>query len=167
MPRQPRRIEPGVSYHLISRFVDREWFIESSCEREHYLQLLGRSLENSDWRLMSYAIMSNHIHLESLAGEQPLAEWIRRVHAPFADAMNRARKRIGCMFVRGPKAYPVQPDAFGHLLAYIHNNPVRAGLCTVAAGTARLLSWGPALAPCQGRAGACGLQQSPSVRRVG
>src|SRR5262245_767164 len=114
MPRQPRRIEQGLAYHLISRFVDRNWFIETAYEREHYLKLLGRSLENSDWRLTSYAIMSNHIHFECIAGKQPLADWIRPVHSPFADAMNRSRNRIGCIFVRGPKAFPVHGDSFGH-----------------------------------------------------
>ena len=133
MPRKPRCIEPGTTYHLISRFVDREWFIRTKSERQHYLRLLGTALECTDWRLMSYAIMSNHIHLGCVAGERPLHAWIRSVHAPFADAMNRAYNRIGVMFVRGPKAYAVSPDSVGSLLAYIHNNPVRAGLCATAA----------------------------------
>src|SRR5262245_33178796 len=136
MPRQPRSIEPGNSYHLISRFVDREWFIRSTNERELYLKLLHNALAESDWRLLSYALMSNHVHHWAVAGSQPLGKWIRGVHAPFADAMNRAYGRIGCMFVRGPKAFPVSPEAAPHLLAYIHNNPVRAGLCEAAAGSA-------------------------------
>ncbi len=134
MPRQPRDIEPGTEYHLISRFVDREWFIEKSYEREHYLRLLGRALDRTDWRLTGYAVMSNHIHLKSIAGEQPLDAWIRKVHSPLADALNRSRKRIGNVFARGPKAYPVTPESSGNLLAYIHNNPVRAGQSTDAAG---------------------------------
>jgi putative transposase len=128
MPRQPRTIQAGTTYHLISRFVDRDWFINTPDERELYLRLLGRALEDSDWRLMSYAVMSNHIHLGSVAGEQPLNTWIRRVHSPFADVMNRAYDRIGPLFVRGPKAYPVEPESIPHLLAYIHNNPVRAAV---------------------------------------
>ena len=99
------------------------------------MTLLGLALEESDWRLYSYAIMSNHIHLQALAGEQPLAEWIRCVHSPFANAMNRTYNRLGPMFVRGPKAYRVHPERFGALLAYIHNNPVRAGTCQTAAAS--------------------------------
>src|SRR5262245_22213209 len=133
MARSRRLIEPGTTYHLISRFVDREWFIKTSDERDLYLRLLANALEDSDWRLMGYAIMSNHCHHTAVAGRQPLGEWIRRVHAPFADAMNRAYDRIGCVFVRGPKAHPVKPHAFRYLLAYIHNNPVRAGVSPNAA----------------------------------
>ena len=41
---------PGAVYHVISRFVDRDWFIESEDERSLYLSLLGRALLESDWR---------------------------------------------------------------------------------------------------------------------
>jgi hypothetical protein len=115
--------------------VDREWFITTAAERQDYVKLLGIALEDSDWRLLSYAVMSNHIHLASVAGEQPLDAWIRPVHSRFADNMNRAYDRIGAMFVRGPKAYPAAPGSLRELVAYIHNNPVRANVCTAATGS--------------------------------
>jgi REP element-mobilizing transposase RayT len=132
MARQPRRIHPGSLYHLISRFVDREWFIETERERQFYLRLLGRALERSNWRCVAFAIMSNHIHLAAIAGTDPLDSWIRRVHSPFADTMNRLHERIGAMFVRGPKALPVEPSGVGNVIAYIHNNPVRANIVRAA-----------------------------------
>jgi len=72
--------------------------------------------------------MSNHVHIEAVAGRDSLSSWIRRVHSRFADTMNRAHDRIGSMFVRGPKAFVVPPGKVGRVLAYIHNNPVRAGV---------------------------------------
>ena len=128
MSRQPRHFESGAVYHLISRFVDREWFIRDDDERRNYLRLLGRALSRTDWRCFSFAVMSNHIHLGAIAGRQPLDRWIRRVHSPFADSMNRAYGRIGPMFVRGPKGIHVPRSAVGSVIAYIHNNPVRAKL---------------------------------------
>jgi hypothetical protein len=135
MPRAPRKNAPGVVYHLISRFVDREWFITTQRERRFYLELLGRALARSDWRCLAFAVMSNHIHLAAVAGTMRLASWIRRVHSPFVNWMNRVHDRIGTMFVRGPKDYPVAPDAVGRLIAYIHNNPVRAGVVSVASAS--------------------------------
>src|SRR5574338_1050354 len=126
MSRQPRHFIPGTVYHLISRFVDRDWLIRREQERRDYLELLGRALTTSDWRCLAYAIMSNHLHLAMVAGAQLLDSWIRRVHSPFADAMNRAYARIGPMFVRGPKALTVEASGVGSVIAYIHNNPVRA-----------------------------------------
>jgi hypothetical protein len=135
MPRQSRSIVPGVVYHLISRFVDREWFIESESERSLYLDLLGGALAKTDWRCLAYGVMSNHFHLAARAGTDSLASWTRRVHSPFADAMNLARGRIGVMFVRGPKAIATTPESVGALIAYIHNNPVRAGIVEVASAS--------------------------------
>jgi len=128
MPRTPRAMRPGRVYHLISRFVDREWFIATEDERTRYLELLGRALERADWRCFSYAVMSNHVHLGVRAGTQSLESWVRRVHSPFADWMNRTHDRIGNLFVRGPKDIETPPERVGPLIAYIHNNPVRAGI---------------------------------------
>lgn len=133
MPRRPRRMFAGRVYHLISRFVDREWFISSDIERTTYLGLLSHALSDTDWCCLAYAVMSNHIHMCVVAGEQRLDTWIRRVHSPFADWMNRTHERIGSMFVRGPKDIEVPPERVRDVIAYIHNNPVRAGVVGAAA----------------------------------
>jgi REP element-mobilizing transposase RayT len=137
MSRKPRHIEPGFAYHVISRFVDREWYITGEDERRYYLHLLGRAIAQSDWRCLAYAVMSNHIHLATIAGAQSLASWIRRVHSPFVNMMNRSHGRSGPMFQRGPKTILVEPHRVGRVIAYIHNNPVRAK-CV---GTAADSSW--------------------------
>jgi putative transposase len=126
--RTARVTRPGIVYHLISRFVDREWFFDHHEERETYLRLLAHALSEADWRCLAYALMSSHIHLAMVAGEDTLASWVRRVHSPFADWMNRRHDRIGPLFVRGPKDYAVRPQNEGKLIAYIHNNPVDAGV---------------------------------------
>jgi hypothetical protein len=128
VPRTPRRSRPGTVVHLISRFVDRNWYIGAEAERTRYLELLQRALRESDWRCLGYGVMSNHIHNAAIVGTQPLASWIRRVHSPFADWMNRTHDRIGAIFVRGPKEIETPPERVGALIAYIHNNPVRAGI---------------------------------------
>ena len=75
MSRTPRSIIPGLVYQLISRFVDREWFITHERERTHYVELLGRAIEKSDWRCIGYSVMSNHQHISAVAGQQSLASW--------------------------------------------------------------------------------------------
>lgn len=150
MPRKPRRCVPGIVYHVISRFVDREWFISNELERRCYLELLGRELLKSDWRCVSYAVMSNHIHVAAVAGHDPLARWARPAHTAFADFMNREHKRIGNVFTRGPKSLPIPHDRVGHLVAYIHNNPVRAKVVDHAAAstwTSHRMYVGAAAAP--------------------
>jgi hypothetical protein len=127
-------IQPGGIYHVISRFVAREWFIESSLERQVYLSMLGRALLETSWRCFSYAVMSSHVHFGFLAGNEPLVEWMRSAHTSFALWMNfRRERRIGGVFVRGPSVSQVRPDCSARLLHYIHDNPVRAGVVEHAA----------------------------------
>lgn len=121
---------PGAMHHLIWRFVDRNWFIESHEERTRYLWLLGRALDESDWRCVAYAVMSNHIHIAAVAGMEQLSHWSRRVNSPFATWMNERRHRLGPLFADRPRAYALGPIAASDVIAYIHNNPVRAQVVT-------------------------------------
>lgn len=127
-----RQITPDVHYHLIWRFVDRSWFFTDDEERAVYLRLLGRALEPSDWRCTAYALMSNHIHIAAIAGTDALESWAKRVNSPFAHWMNRRHERIGPVMADRPSSHGIKTEREAHLLAYIHNNPVRAGLVRTA-----------------------------------
>ncbi|MGE3543333.1 MAG: transposase [Kofleriaceae bacterium] len=72
--------------------------------------------------------MSNHIHLALIAGAARLASWIGAAHGPFAEWINERHNRIGSVFVRGPKSIGMRADGVARLVAYIHRNPVRAGI---------------------------------------
>ncbi|CAN5917202.1 hypothetical protein BH11MYX3_BH11MYX3_06230 [soil metagenome] len=132
MPRTLRHNNPGDVYHLISRCVNNEWLIAGDEERFQYLRLLGLALERSDWRCLAYVVMSNHIHLAVIAGTRPLSSWVRRVHSPFAEWINRRHGRIGAVLARGPSDHGVWPESVAKTIAYIHNNPVRAGVAPYA-----------------------------------
>lgn len=132
-----RQIIPDVHYHLIWRFVDRTWFFTDDDERALYLRLLGRAVGQSDWHCTAYALMSNHIHIAAIAGRQSLASWSKRVNSPFAHWMNRRHDRIGPVMADRPRSYAMKSEREAYVVAYIHNNPVRAGLV----GTALDSSW--------------------------
>jgi hypothetical protein len=123
-----RRNIPSVVYHVIWRFVDQRWFLTNDEQRAVYLRLLGRALHKSDWRCFGFALMSNHIHLALLAGAMRLSAWSVRVSSPFALWINEQHRRIGPVFVRGPADHMIRPAKEAALLAYIHRNPVRAGV---------------------------------------
>lgn len=137
MARIARLTVPGVLHHVISRFVDREWFFESDRERGRYLRLLGKALAKSDWRCLAYCLMSNHIHLAMVGGELDFEVWTKGVNSPFALWLNDERGRLGPVFADRPAAYLVPRHREAEVIAYIHNNPVRAAL----AENARDSSW--------------------------
>lgn len=118
---------PAV-FHLIPRFVAGEWFVKSERERGTYLVLLGDALKTTDWKCIAYAVMSNHIHLCVEAGLSPRCDWLRNAHAPFGAWINACNDRFGAVFADGMATWPVMPDEVAKVVAYIHNNPVRAGL---------------------------------------
>jgi len=123
-----RRNVQGVVYHLIWRFVDKRYFVAGWRERSRYLHLLGEALQHTDWLCFAYAVMSNHIHLAMLAGRDPMSSWTRRVNSPFATWMNERVQRIGPVFAQGAKDFAIGSAREASLLAYIHRNPVRAGI---------------------------------------
>ncbi len=92
--------------------------------------MLGHALGNSDWKCLAFALMSNHIHIAAVAGQLPMSSWTKAANAPFAWWMNKRHGRIGPVFADRSKDYGTIARNEGRLLAYIHNNPVRAGVVT-------------------------------------
>ena len=130
MSRGAADAQPGTIYHLISQFVAKEWFIATNRERRGYLWLLGSMMALTDWRCFSYAIMSSHIHLGVLAGNDPLVDWMAPMHSDFARWINEQHERPGAVFVRGPETVAFVPGSTSALINYIHSNPVRASVVT-------------------------------------
>jgi hypothetical protein len=72
--------------------------------------------------------MSNHLHIAMVAGEAPLEGWAKRVNSPFANWLNDRHGRLGPVFADRPTVFVIRPQHEARLIAYIHNNPVRAGV---------------------------------------
>src|SRR4051812_20602391 len=98
MPRFARLRAPGALVHIISRVVNREFRIVGEAERTQYLYRLRKSLARLDWRLVSFALMSNHIHLGVLAGAASSARLMQSVHSAFAAWLNKTQGRLGPVF---------------------------------------------------------------------
>lgn len=127
-----RHVSPGAVHHVIWQFIDREFLVLDDRMRGHYIALLGRAMVRSDWQCISFGVMSNHIHLGMIAGHTPPERWLRRVHPPFAAWLNKELGRIGAVSAGDPDIWVVHPDNERRLVAYIHNNPVRAGVVAYA-----------------------------------
>jgi REP element-mobilizing transposase RayT len=128
MPRLARIHAPGAVHHIIARFVNRELRVNEDAERAEYLRRLDRAIARTDWLLLSYGLMGNHIHLAALAGNAPSSRFTQSVHSGFATWLNRRQMRLGHLFAGRPRSFPVADDVVPALIAYIHNNPIRAGV---------------------------------------
>jgi hypothetical protein len=128
MPRTARQPAPAAYHHLIGRIVNQELRITGDAERTEYLRRLGLAIERCDWTLLGYAVMSNHVHLVCRSGRDPAERLIRPVHSGFGRWLNRTQGRYGPVFAERFRCVLVGDDTVGRVLAYVHNNPVRAGV---------------------------------------
>ncbi len=131
MPRAARVDLPGGTFHIISRTLNREFLIEDE-DRLYYLALLGRALEKTDARVVAWCLMSNHVHLVVIAGDEPLWRLMKSVHSGFANWRNRRTGRLGPVFAERYRSILVEADTYLlELVRYVHLNPVRAGLASL------------------------------------
>ena len=134
MPRRSRQSShvPGALVHVISRFVDGRFVLDDD-GRSRYLSLLARTLRSSDWRLISYALMSSHIHLGFVMGAAELRDWALPLHVRFAQWINRKAsatnpKVLGHVFADRPTTKVMCRSRAPFLIAYHHRNPIAAGV---------------------------------------
>jgi hypothetical protein len=128
MARYARLEVPGAVHHLVSRFVNNDFRFTGPLERRNYLSRVPRALQRSDWDPLSYCLMSSHNHWAGLAGSLPSASFIKPLHVGTATWLNRTQGRFGPVFADRHRSIVCDPQHAALVIAYIHNNPVRAGL---------------------------------------
>jgi REP element-mobilizing transposase RayT len=135
LPRAARIHYPGGVFHLISRFFEKRFMLDSDGARRKYLELVARTAGAVDAQVLGYCLMSSHVHMVVRAGDMPLERLLKPVNTGFAVWKNlQLGGRKGPVFADRYKAILVDGDAYLlELLAYVHNNPVRAGLAATAA----------------------------------
>jgi len=132
VPRYARLAAPGVIHHVIARFVNRAYRLSGPPERQEYLARLRRQLGGCDWHLLAYALMSSHIHLVLVAGNDLSSRLIGPLHTGFALWLNKRQGRLGPVFAARHTTIAFDDSQLLTLLAYVHNNPVRAGVVSIA-----------------------------------
>ncbi len=128
MPRYRRRWKPGTVQHLITRFVNREYRLDHPGAREEYLLRFGACVERTDWSALSLALMSTHTHGGVVAGEMHPRRLMHPLNSGFAGWLNKAENRLGPVFAERFRNIQCEEEQAATLIAYIHNNPVRAGV---------------------------------------
>ena len=128
MSRLRRFIEPDSIQHIISRFINEEFRMDTPEIRTNYLERWPPVLARCDWNALAYALMTSHLHHALEAGRATGDRVIRPIHGGFASWLNKAQGRLGPVFADRYKNIAFEGEFLAVLLAYIHNNPVRAGV---------------------------------------
>lgn len=127
---RPLRLEyPGALYHLTARGNAKQDIYLADEDRERFLNLLGREVDQQGWRCYAFCLMSNHYHLLIETPEGNLVAGMRRLNGHYTQGFNKRHGRVGHLFQGRYKSIVVEKDSYLlELCRYISLNPVRAGL---------------------------------------
>jgi len=129
MPRQSRIDAPGALHHILVRGIDRKQIFFDDKDREDFIARLSVLVEETQTRCFAWALMTNHVHLLFRTGAVAIASIMRRLLTGYAIRFNRRHRRYGHLFQNRYKSILCEEDPYlRQLVAYIHLNPVRAGI---------------------------------------
>lgn len=119
---------PGAPFHLTARIQGREPLLAGVEEAVHLAML--RCAGPADVRLLAYAVMPNHLHMVAVQGQHPLSWFMHPLLRRVALMVRRVHGGSGHVFERRFfSAACLDADYLRNALAYVHLNPMRAGLC--------------------------------------
>ena len=130
MPRSARKKSKSGIYHIILRGINRQTVFEDEEDYEKFLQVIQACREKSGFKLMAYCLMGNHLHLLIREEKEELEQIFKRMGASYVYWYNHKYNRTGHLFQDRFRSEPVDDDGYYlTVLRYIHQNPVKAGLC--------------------------------------
>lgn len=129
MPRQARLDFSGCLHHIINRGIERRRIFMQQDDYRTFVEYLGELVENGKHKCSGWVLMSNHFHLLVETGQEPISRFMSRLLTRYAGYFNRRHRRCGRLFQNRYKSIVCDKDSyFKELVAYIHLNPLRAGL---------------------------------------
>ena len=127
MARKPRIEFEGALFHVITRGNQRQKIFRDDKDYRKYLEILSGYRKQYHYRLYSYVLMSNHVHLLIETQDVPLSRIQQGINQRYTMYFNRKYKTVGHLFQGRYKAILCDRETYLLLLIkYIHLNPVRA-----------------------------------------
>jgi len=129
MPRKLRVEIEGGLYHVYNRIGHEERPFVATEESERFIRMLLETKRRDGFQVLAWCLMPNHFHLAVRTRSVPLSRSMHSLQQRYAMSFNRRRGSRGALWQGRYNAKLVQDQRyFDQLLAYIHLNPVTAGL---------------------------------------
>jgi putative transposase len=129
MPRRLRIEYPGAIHHVMARGNGRQDIVRDDRDRQHWLQVLERTVAVLRWELFAFVLMSNHFHLFLRTPQPNLSRGMQRLLSGYAIWWARRHRRSGHLFQGRFRAQLIEDESyFWTVSRYLHLNPVRAKL---------------------------------------
>jgi putative transposase len=131
MARRPRIDYPGAWHHVMHRGARRAPIFNSDDHCSTFLGHVAAAVEMFEIEVHAYSLMPNHYHLLVRSPHGNLSRAMRHLNACYTQHVNAMHGWDGPVFRGRFHSELVHNEAsLPFVLAYIHLNPLRAGLAT-------------------------------------
>lgn len=129
MSRRTRPNLRGAFFHVTSRIQGKAPLFTPPL-RTRIVDMIREAAAGSDASVIAYCVMPNHLHLLVRQGSEPLHRYMQPLLRRVALAVQRTHSLEGHVVERPYRARVcMDAEDVRRVIAYIHRNPVRAGLC--------------------------------------
>ena len=129
MSRTARIDIPEHFYHIMCRGQRKNPLFFSKKDKEYFILLLLSILQEYDILLLAYSLMTNHFHLLVYRRMDSLGIIMKKLNIRYAIYFNKKYNVVGHVFQGRYKSSIVLDEKYlVHLIKYIHDNPVKAGI---------------------------------------
>lgn len=130
MPRAAREKSQSETYHIMLRGINQQQIFEDEEDYKKFIEILKTYQAICEYKVFAYCLMGNHIHLLMEFKKEPIEQVFKRIGSKYVYWYNVKYQRKGHLFQDRFKSEPVDDDPyFLTVIRYIHQNPVKAGLC--------------------------------------
>lgn len=131
MPRKPRLFVPGAAYHVYCRVARGEFVFEKPDNAEAFIETLCDVRDRDGLSILAWCLMTNHYHVVLTTGSVPLWRSMARLQGTISRKHNRSRGVLGRLWQSRYRARLIDSNEyFKQVVAYVHLNPVAAGIMT-------------------------------------
>ena len=129
MTRPLRVFVEGGFYHVYNRLGRGERVFAAEQEALEFIRILREVAERDDLTVLAWCLLSSHYHLAVRSGGVPLDRPMRSLQQRVTRGVNRRQRVWGPLWQGRFKVKIVDSSRYiDQLLAYIHLNPVAAGI---------------------------------------
>ncbi len=132
MPRQPRVYPDGLAFHVFNRGNKRARIFLGTADYDTFLDAMARAAEQTEMRLLSFTLMTNHWHLVLWPRKcADMSRYMQKLMNRHLRVYQRHHGTAGTGHVYQGRFKSVPIEDERQLLTvcrYVNANPVRAGL---------------------------------------
>ena len=132
MPRKSREKSISGIYHCILRGINKQDIFFEDQDYFKFLKILKKTKDLYQYKLYSYVLMPNHIHLEIKDEKNNLSKFMHSMQLAYVSYFNKKYNRVGHLFENRFKSKAIENARYIlNLQRYIHQNPQNAYISTV------------------------------------